>query len=410
MLLKRSITSAGLLLVGFVAGWWLGDSAPETRLLQPELPASSTGTQAALDPHPRFTEVITHTKREPLPVIELARPIEVARFEQLLNRGEFEEAMAFYENALEIDDGFEALLKPRLEKYLEAHLRECADDAFVDLVELWLESYYEDISVLLLLAENQRFCGAAEEAARTLLVADTYALAPGQKARVTAAVNRLVEATDKSLSEEQSWTELLNFYEFLQVSDLATNSSRLRMASLYQLLGDSDRSRDLLRALKQNDDGLDPEWTAAIDLQWARSTHHASADDPPRRAMPLTRRGDHFLLAASLNDVNPLILMIDTGASVTTLSRESFTRVDGTGLLGYRGTRLFNTANGMARGDVYLASSLSLGDTRISAVEIAVLDYDSSPGIDGVLGMNVLRNFRFEIDQDKDILYLRPRP
>lgn len=409
MLLKRSIKSACLLLAGFVAGYWLGDSAPETRRPQPELPASSTDTQAAIYPHPKTTEVIATTKREPLPVIEPAMPVDVARFEQLLNRGEFEPAVAYYENAQQIDDGFEALLKPRLEQYLEAHLQECADDAFIDLVELWLETYYEDISVLLLLAENQRFCGAAEEAARTLLVADTYALAPGHKARVTAAVTRLVEATDKRLSDEQRWTELLNFYEFLQVSDLATNSSRLRMASLYQLLGELQRSRDLLRELIENDDGLNADWTAAINHQWAKTSRKVAHDNPPIRGMPLTRRGDHFLLAASLNDVSQLILMIDTGASVTTLSRESFLRVDGNGL-GYRGTRLFNTANGRARGDVYLASSLSLGNTRISAVEIAVLDYDSSPGIDGVLGMNVLRNFRFEIDQDQDILYLRPRP
>ena len=30
-------------------------------------------------------------------------------------------------------------------------------------------------------------------------------------------------------------------------------------------------------------------------------------------------------------------------------------------------------------------------------------------GLDGLLGMNVLRNYRFEIDQDNEILYMSPR-
>jgi hypothetical protein len=36
-------------------------------------------------------------------------------------------------------------------------------------------------------------------------------------------------------------------------------------------------------------------------------------------------------------------------------------------------------------------------------------DFEPSDGLDGLLGMNVLRNYRFEIDQDKEFLYLSPR-
>ena len=63
----------------------------------------------------------------------------------------------------------------------------------------------------------------------------------------------------------------------------------------------------------------------------------------------------------------------------------------------------------MTRGEVYQAESIALGNTRLSAVEIAVLDYESPAGVDGLLGMNVLRNYRFQIDQDENVLYLRPR-
>ena len=45
----------------------------------------------------------------------------------------------------------------------------------------------------------------------------------------------------------------------------------------------------------------------------------------------------------------------------------------------------------------------------IEGVDVAILDYNSRDGVDGLLGMNVLRNYRFEIDQDLALLYLRPR-
>jgi clan AA aspartic protease (TIGR02281 family) len=160
--------------------------------------------------------------------------------------------------------------------------------------------------------------------------------------------------------------------------------------------------------LRENDDRLNSEWTAALDLHWTKSTQQSRADDPPTHAIPLTRRGDHFLVAAYINEVSQVILMIDTGASVTTLSSSSFAQIDGT-RLGYRGSQLFNTANGMTQGEVYQTESITLGNTRLSTVDIAVLDYESPTGVDGLLGMNILRNYRFQIDQDRNVLYLHPR-
>jgi predicted aspartyl protease len=53
--------------------------------------------------------------------------------------------------------------------------------------------------------------------------------------------------------------------------------------------------------------------------------------------------------------------------------------------------------------------SIQLGEIKIPDLEIAVLDFELSDGLDGLLGMNVLRNYRFEIDQDKKLLYMSPR-
>ena len=63
----------------------------------------------------------------------------------------------------------------------------------------------------------------------------------------------------------------------------------------------------------------------------------------------------------------------------------------------------------MTQGEIYRVDSIQLGEIKIPDLEIAVLDFELSGGLDGLLGMNVLRNYRVEIDQDKDLLYMSPR-
>ncbi|NOR19794.1 MAG: hypothetical protein GQ538_06860, partial [Xanthomonadales bacterium] len=130
--------------------------------------------------------------------------------------------------------------------------------------------------------------------------------------------------------------------------------------------------------------------------------------DRPQHEIPLTRRGNHYLVSAAINGVSQLALVIDTGAPITTLSKESFSQIESAGFR-YLGTQLFNTPNGMTQGDIYHVDAIQLGEIKIPDLEIAVLDFEPSDGLDGLLGMNVLRNYQFEIDQDKEFLYLSPR-
>lgn len=57
-------------------------------------------------------------------------------------------------------------------------------------------------------------------------------------------------------------------------------------------------------------------------------------------------------------------------------------------------------------GTVYSVPELRLGSYVITNSQIAVIDFDTSRGFDGLLGMNVLGQFRFQIDQDNAKLLL----
>jgi clan AA aspartic protease (TIGR02281 family) len=114
------------------------------------------------------------------------------------------------------------------------------------------------------------------------------------------------------------------------------------------------------------------------------------------------------LVEVTLNDQATLKLLIDTGASMTALTRESFRRLSRQ-RFSLLGTRLFNTANGYTRGDIYRASALTLGEARLEGANIAVLDLRTMDDIDGLLGMNVLRQFHFEIDQSAGVMLITRR-
>lgn len=406
--MRRLVFSACLLLAGIVAGWWLRDLAGERLSLPADEATGSSGIPFAV-PVPSGQPAATGTDDgTPAQRRDTEALPDLAGFNALLEQGDFEQSIAYYDSALQMDESFQALLKPGLEDYLRERARDCSNGDFIDLVNLWLDAYYADIEVLLLLAEHQRLCSSSEEAARTLQIARTYAILPGQRESVAAAVATLIAATEARLSRQQEWVTLLGFYEFLDVIDLETGTSQLRRASLYEQFGEVQRGRDLLVSLRENDNGLDAAWTAALNQQLAESAPQPVADAAPLFEIALTRHGNHYLVPAILNDDSPLTLMIDTGASVTALSRESFERMERRGVR-YLGTRLFNTPNGITQGDLYRADSLQLGDARVSDLEIAVLEYDAGNGLDGLLGMNVLRNFRFEIDQDREVLNMNPR-
>ena len=403
--MKTLFQGISLFIAGIACGWWLhhaGDAqVSRFHPTEPFVQHSSISPVSIPEPAPvQATQAQKRSSTTKAPTAE--------RFYQLLIQQQFKQALTYYEQALLMNDEYRQLLRPQLEAYLQTCLERCSHAAVINLVNLWLGAYYEDISVMLFLADSQRLQGLSEESASTLQIAATYALTSSDQAEVISSIERLVAFTDESLSRQQRWIELLGFYEFLDTIDLNTPSFQLRQAQLYQLVDEPQRSHQLLVALRDADDGLNSQWTATLDEQLAKGPTAPQVDSVPNYAIPVTPLRDHFIVASAMNRDDQLNLIIDTGASMTTLTSESFARIDHAGFR-YIGSRLFNTANGLTQGEVYRVESISLGEISIENLEIAVLDYGSAEGVDGLLGMNVLRNFRFEIDQDKELLYLRPR-
>jgi clan AA aspartic protease (TIGR02281 family) len=321
-----------------------------------------------------------------------------------------------YRTAMQLIDEAEAgavdtasikALRSELLAYLEEAYTNGATASFMALVESHLGRYYDDIDVLLLLARFQAREGYVDESARALQMAHTYAFTPQQQAQVQSAVAELVMYADALYAEQDDWIALLGFYQLLVSIDLDQPMHELRRAALHLQLDDTATAIALVSPLL-NDPSLGGEAHRLLKAIEANRVQRPSTPQA-RQSVPLVRRGNHYLVEVQLNGRSMATLMIDTGASITSLSQDSFTTLASISTYAPLGSRLFNTANGVTPGEVYRAKTLQLGTTLLSGVSIAVLPYEQQDGIDGLLGMNVLRAFRFEIDQDAAVLYLQPR-
>lgn len=413
-----------LLLVGggFGMGWWM-------RGLESQDPAGSTeslysGVRAAYpgadydgrpaEPPQRAklqdqASAATNSAPAAAPQ-QQAEPRAVDAFRELLDARAYSAAMDLYTRVERTGTtGETAELKSLVVSYLERYLRDRDDTALTGLVDAFLARYYDDVDVILILARHHLQSDYPAEAAGSFQLAFTYAFMPAEQQKVSRAFSSFVQEVDDLLAAQAHWKKLITFYETLAVMDLSQPIHLLRQAELYLANGEAENGRQLLNRLTG-------QATVADDARAMLRALDAGAEGvaarPARTAMEsiaLGVAGNHYHLPLRLNDATDVRLIIDTGASTTTLTRSKFDSINRYGQFIELGPQVFNTASGVARGTVYRAARVQIGRHVLTDVKIAVLDFDMPQGIDGLLGMNVLSNFRFQLDQDEQRLYLRPR-
>lgn len=124
-------------------------------------------------------------------------------------------------------------------------------------------------------------------------------------------------------------------------------------------------------------------------------------------SIPLVKNaGNNFLVEALLNGKVKANLILDTGASMVTLS-STLAKKLGIPLGGVQPELAFSTAGGQVWMPLIALDKVRLGEVEIPLVEASVNPADMGP-IDGLLGMSFFSNFKFEIDQANSLLNLRP--
>lgn len=279
-------------------------------------------------------------------------------------------------------------------------------EQFITFTDIFLSDFYSDLDVLLTRVNFNERMEYYTEALDLYQLAFSYAHDSESTRQVKEDFNRFISDVDTRLASQQRWSELINLYLHAEVVEVSSDVNRFRLAEIYVAAEDVSRALVLLRSLSSSH--LVAEKSERLLKSLDEDGPHQIASETGIRRIPLNKRGDHYLVPIVV-DQQELVLVLDTGASMTTLTQNKFDEISHWLDVEMRGVKMFNTANGISRGTIYRVGELEIGAFSLNSIEIAVLDFDMPPGVNGLLGMNTLRNFKFEIDQDSAELLLLPR-
>ncbi len=337
-----------------------------------------------------------------------SRQSALTHFSNLLNDRFYYEAMDLYQEADQQYGKTPAQLKSALLDHLSTLSKSRNNTDFSELIDSYLSVYYDDIDVLLLLAAFNQSNGSYLETIDVYLLAKTYAYTEVDEQNLLTHFNGFVRQIDLTYTNQRNWLSLLNLYSHIDASGLMTSTHRYGQALAH--LGNGDRLSATEQLIQlENDNFVGEQATIALNKLASQSGEIAIRSTPvfeDSSAIKLQQRGNQYVVGLTVGQQDNVNLLIDTGASMTTLSQASFYALNSNGEAVIQDRRVFRTANGIVQGTVYSMPEITLGPYLLKNTQIAVLDFAMADNLDGLLGMNVLGQFRFQIDQENKNLIL----
>lgn len=414
-----------VLIFGFSLGWWshqqfhsqgLLDSSPP-ELYAPPFSLGGADDKASDDQHAKHSLVVEKStfssKSSSAPYEDKSdeRIDLLVVLEKHINDLRFEEAVGLYQKSLESQPLVAARIKEALLTYMRLFLSHNDSSLFSELVQSYLQVFYDDIDVLLILVEHHRNAEYYFEALDVYQLSREYAYSPESRARVRKSFEEFLGKIDAHLRESGLGYMLAQLYQHADGMRLLDPQQRLRLAEVYlenqeiyfakQVLNELALSGPLKQVARERLLLLDGGNETTVLKNTAASFE--------TRVQLISHGESHYLAELYLDNSSPLRLLIDTGASTTTVTQEAFDRIAYQVSSEFLGNRMFRTANGIASAQIKRLSSISLGPYELQNKKIAVMDFEMASGIDGLLGMNVLNHFIFQIDPNDPALLLSPR-
>ncbi|TRX56465.1 retropepsin-like aspartic protease [Thalassomonas sp. M1454] len=201
------------------------------------------------------------------------------------------------------------------------------------------------------------------------------------------------------LKEHKSWSEIINFCALLLSYDANYVPYILAISEAYIYQDDATSAISYLDSIR-----YDENYQAKIQYLYQL----IDAENNIAHAIALTKVNEHFIVDAQINNQHDSALMIDTGASITVISKDYFELLQNH--QGYEKARdmVINTAGGDEQAFSIKVDQFSIGGYVLNNFEVVVMELPNFDKADGLLGMNFLKQFKFSIDQNNAHLYLEP--
>jgi len=209
---------------------------------------------------------------------------------------------------------------------------------------------------------------------------------------------KAIQAQKEHLIQAEEFNHILTFFRRLSNMDGANTDYQLMQAIALIEMGHTKQASTILQPLV-----YDPEVgnRASALLQKIEQIHSIDY----QVTIPLQRAGEHFLVPLSINGNPPVLLLLDTGASLTLL-QVSQAEIDASHALPQLSLQ---TVSGKIDAPLQLADHVKLGSFQLNKIKIALITQSVAPHAQGLLGMNILKHFDFYIDQQAPSLKLSLR-
>jgi len=281
-------------------------------------------------------------------------------------------------------------------------------EAATTLLTHHLEQYYDDASTWLKLASIYKSISNQSGYIDALLNHAEYEnnLDNFQKS-VLLIKNQLLKRYSK-LSASSNFNEKnILIIQLEKISKLAPTDTDILwvLAKLWHELGNIDQAQyyALASAADPNKKKNAEELIALINKSINMDQHSKNIDD---QIIPLKAYHNQFLVDVEI-DNTPATFLLDTGASLSGVS-QSFTVLH-SHIATNSKTITLQTAAGTTIGSLFTAKSVTLGESNYHDQSMVIFPTGSFDGFDGLLGIDILGQFDFYIDQTGPWLYLQKK-
>ena len=229
---------------------------------------------------------------------------------------------------------------------------------------------------------------------------------------ISDSISELSGHTISQLQRAYSWDTLAIFVEPLLQLEPQNRLYILALAEAYAQQNQINLMENVLASLDYNDAAANKIRQLAVVT--TTETEQISSEqtslgqltyNQASIAVPLQQVGDQYVVQGQLAGHN-VSLLIDTGASITAISMPYFQSLKHSDKT-YLGRFSVNTAAGQVLASMYQFSELKLNHAVVNNISVVVLPMRNIDKINGLLGMNFLREFDFKIDQRRSQLLLK---
>lgn len=315
----------------------------------------------------------------------------ILTLEMMLSQNRFYDALAYYLDAS--SDSLENYSK-QIETYLSKLARTDATMA-LDFMQVFLDNVPES-KILTLMIETNIMQGNLSRAIELIIQAKENYSSDTEDKRLSIQLKNVAIKHMNILREREAHTLLIRFLEEMIAYDSTDSFYTFHLAKHYVHLDKKYEATVLLHELQYDEVYAQNVQTMLEHIEEQYNTNDYTY------AIPLERYGNHYVVEVFLDGM-AFNLMLDTGATYIFIDEDK-----ASGLKVINHNLILRTAGNEVRAKLCQASLLEVGRVKIQNIKVTVAPFKRDT-IDGLLGMNFFRYFRFFIDQDKGILYLDPK-